>query len=102
MNPVKPAITVRVPPSAAVGEAIRMSVEVAPGGVPAVSYRWNFGDGTSVDGSEVVHAYTLAGNFVVKTAVEGIDGISAEQSSDVTVSGEINIHFVPEQKRHMP
>jgi alpha-galactosidase len=102
VNPAKPAITVRVPQLAVVGEAIRMSVEAAPSGVPAVSYRWDFGDGTRMDGSEVVHAYTLAGNFVVKIVAEGIDGLSAEQNSDVTVSGGINIHFVPEQKRRMP
>ena len=102
ISPAKPALTVRVPQSVVVGEAVRMSVGVEPGSVPAVSYRWDFGDGTSVDGSEVVHAYTLTGNFVVKIVAEGIDGISAEQSSNVAVSGEINIHFVPEQKRYMP
>jgi alpha-galactosidase len=102
MNPAKPGINVRVPQSAVVSEAIRLSATVAQGSVPAISYRWDFGDGTSEDGSEVVHAYTRAGKFVIKIAAEGIDGMSAEQSSELTVSGETNTHFSPEQKRRMP
>jgi len=64
---------------------------VESSGVPALAYHWNFGDGTSDDGRQVRHAYTKAGNFTVRLKVDGVDGMPAEKSATVSVSGNIVI-----------
>jgi hypothetical protein len=100
--PAAPTSSLKVTETAVVSDAIPMSVETAGDSVPIVLYRWDFGDGTSAEGQSVVHAYTHAGKYVVKVVSEGIDGVSAENSSEVSVSGAINIKFKPEQKYRMP
>src|SRR5258708_32001225 len=85
--PAAPAVSLHVPHHAKVGEELQFSSVAAPDGVPALSYRWDFGDGTTQDGRRVSHTYTMAGDFSVQLTVEGIDGISAEKKAFVSVSG---------------
>jgi hypothetical protein len=69
------------------GEDLEFSVRANPKGVPALLYRWEFGDGGSVTGPFVRHCYTQAGSYHVKLKAEGVDGIPKEESFTVTVSG---------------
>jgi alpha-galactosidase len=48
-----PSITGSVPASAVWGENIALSAQADEAGVPAVRYRWEFGDGTEADGMSV-------------------------------------------------
>lgn len=81
-----------LPPSEAkAGETIHLSAQSDPSGVPAVSYRWNFDDGTSADGPESSHAYTSAGDFALRLTVEGVDGILAEKTFPVKVTGRLKV-----------
>jgi hypothetical protein len=100
--PAAPTISLKVTETTVVSDAIPMSVETAGNGVPIILYRWDFGDGTSAEGQSLVHAYTHAGKYVVKVVSEGIDGVSAENRSEVSVSGAINTQFMPERKHRMP
>jgi PKD repeat protein len=59
--------------------------------VPALSYRWDFGDGTSEQGRQVHHAYTKAGNYTIRLMAEGMDGIPAEKHATISVSGSRTI-----------
>ncbi len=83
-----PDVSASAPSHAKRGEQIEFTAQASRAGVPAVSYHWDFGDGVSVNGPTVSHAYTYAGTFKVNLRVEGVDGLSAEKTFSVTVSGE--------------
>jgi alpha-galactosidase len=90
-----PTVTARVPAAANAGETISLSVLPAPaeaGGVPAVAYHWDFGDGTSADSPKVSHAYTRAGEFTIRLTVDGVDGVPANKSFSVKVTGNLKAH----------
>jgi hypothetical protein len=88
-----PSITAQIPTAAEAGESLNLSATADPGGVPALSYHWDFGDGTSENGSAVSHAYTRAGEYTVQLKVEGVDGVDAERKSTVSVRGWVKTQF---------
>ena len=94
-----PTVSMHVPDHAKVGEEVQFSSAATPDGVPAISYRWDFGDGTTEDGRRVSHDYTMAGDFSVRLIVEGIDGISAEQNAHVSVG---DTAIIPPPRRYQP
>ncbi len=51
-----------------------------------VSYVWEFGDGTSDNGTIVEHAYTTAGTYDVTLTVTDDDGLSHTTTKSVTVT----------------
>jgi alpha-galactosidase len=83
-----PSITLHTPEQAKIGETIHYSAQAASDGVPATDYLWDFGDGIAVRGSSVAHAYTREGKYEVRLRANGVDGIPAEKSVSLTVSGE--------------
>jgi len=93
VSPAAPMVTANVPSAVNAGETFSLSAEAESSRAPAVNYVWDFGDGTTADGPEVSHAYTRAANFTVHLAVQGIDGLSAEQNFSVKVTG--NLHAYP-------
>jgi len=84
-----PTVTAQVPPAAKAGETINLSAQAEAGGVPAVAYHWDLGDGTSADSPKVSHAYTRAEDFTVRLTVDGVDGIPAHQNFLVKVTGNL-------------
>jgi alpha-galactosidase len=84
-----PSVTASVPAHAKINEDLAFSATIDPQGVPAVAYHWDFGDGTRENGKQVRHAYTMAGDFTVHLAVEGVDGLSAEKTVSVSVNGAL-------------
>jgi hypothetical protein len=88
VSPTAPTVKAQVPSAANAGETIQFSALTATG-VPAVGYRWDFGDGTSANGPQVSHAYTRAAPFVVRLTVDGIDGIPAVQNFSIAVTGSL-------------
>jgi hypothetical protein len=87
-----PTLEARVPSTAKTGQIISMSVRADAGDVPAVSYRWDFDDGTSSESPRASHAYTRAGQFTIHLAVDGVDGIAAEQKFSMKVTGGLQVH----------
>ena len=89
-----PTITTQVPTAASAGESITLSASSAQadGGVPAIAYHWDFGDGTSADSAKVSHAYTRAGEFTIHLTVDGVDGVPANKSFSVKVTGNLKAH----------
>ncbi len=87
--PAAPAVKAEVPASAKAGETIHLSAQSENGGAPALGYHWEFGDGTSANGSKVSHAYTRAAEFTVRLTVDGVDGIPAVQNFPIKVSGNL-------------
>jgi hypothetical protein len=94
-----PKIVPEIPEHAKISEDLRFSTSVDPGGVPAIGYHWDFGDGTSHDGRQVSHAFTKAGAYTVRLVVDGVDGVPAETQASVSVSGAITL---PPPSRYKP
>jgi alpha-galactosidase len=92
MAPSAPSVTAKVPSVASAGETISFSAQTKATGVPAVEYRWEFGDGTSADGPRVSHTYTRAGDFTLRLTVDGVDGVPSVQSFSIKVTGNLRAH----------
>jgi hypothetical protein len=86
-----PTMTAQVPSAAKVSESITLAAEAQETGVPALSYHWDFGDGTTTDGPRVTHAYTRDGDFAVRLTADGLDGLPARQSFTVKVTGTLTM-----------
>ena len=86
-----PSITAQVPATVNPGELFSASAQADAGGVPAVHYHWDFGDGTNNDGAKVSHAYTREGEFTLRLTVEGVDGVPAQKDFELKVSGRLQV-----------
>jgi alpha-galactosidase len=86
-----PLVSLRVPERGRVGEDLQFASVAEPSGVPALAYHWDFGDGTTEDTRHVEHAYTMAGSYQVRLTVDGLDGVSAEKKTSISVNGNLAI-----------
>ncbi len=86
-----PSINLKVPNQGQVNDDLEFAASADADAVPALSYRWNFGDGTSEPGRQVQHAYTKAGSYTIRLMAEGMDGIAAEKRVTISVSGNRTI-----------
>ena len=84
-----PTVTAQVPSQSKTGGTIALLAQSDPGGVPALSYHWDFGDGTVAEGSNVSHCYTRAADFKVRLTVDGPDDVPYEQRFSIGVTGEL-------------
>jgi len=82
-----PLVSDQVPTTARAGNPVEFSADARGSEVPALTYRWVFGDGTDAEGDDVHHTYTLAGTFSLQLLVTGIDGIPARKDFTVKVTG---------------
>lgn len=82
-----PTITTEVPRQALVSKMVHFSAKAQEKGVPALAYRWDFGDGTTADGPQATHAYTRDADFTVRLIADGLDNIAAHQTFTITVTG---------------
>ncbi len=56
-----------------------------------VSYSWDFGDGTTVTGVTVDHAYSEDGNYTVTLTVTDDDGASSSVGAEIVVETETTV-----------
>jgi hypothetical protein len=84
-----PTIIAQVPSEARVSELLQFSAQAQDAGVPALSYHWDFGDGTTADGPRTAHTYTRDADFTVQLTAGGLDGVAAHQSFTVKVTGTL-------------
>jgi alpha-galactosidase len=90
-----PTVTVQAPAAANTGETLilsALSAQAEVGGVPAVAYHWDLGDGTSADCPRVSHTYTSPGEFTIHLTVDGVDGIPAHKDFSIRVTGNLKAH----------
>jgi len=92
MAPGAPSVTAKVPSAANAGETVSFSARTEATGVPAVEYRWDFGDGTSASGPKASHTYTRAMDFTIRLTVDGVDGVPSVQSFSIKVTGNLRAH----------
>jgi hypothetical protein len=87
--PGAPGVSAAVPSGANAGESISFSARTEATGVPAIEYRWEFGDGTSAKGPRVSHSFTSAGDFTTRLTVDGVDGVPTVQNFSIKVTGKL-------------
>jgi alpha-galactosidase len=88
-----PEVNAQVPDSAAAGKQIHLSASADGSLMPAISYDWNFGDGTEARGADVSHTYTVAGNYAVTLLATGVEGLSTHKTFSVKVTGSADTLF---------
>jgi hypothetical protein len=88
-----PQVTIQAPTSANAGQAFSLAAVLAANSVPAISYHWDFGDGTEATGQNLTHAYTLAGNYTGKLTVKGVEGLSTTNSFSVAATGTVRAQY---------
>ncbi len=96
-----PTITAEAPKEATTGLPVHFSAGSDPNGVPALSYRWDFGDGSHLTSPSVTHTFTHAGDFQVHLVAEGIDDVPYESTFAIKVSGQIDTQFHPDRNRRL-
>lgn len=79
--PVIRALT--IPAETTTGQSSAFSVAAVDGWSAIGATAWNFGDGTTAEGAEVTHAYSLPGTFEVTVTVEDATGNAATASGTV-------------------
>ena len=88
-----PQVTIQAPASATAGQAFSLSAAPAGNSAPAISYHWDFGDGTEAAGQKLSHTYTLAGNYTGKLTVKGVEGLSATEDFAIKASGTVKPQY---------
>jgi alpha-galactosidase len=94
-----PSVSIHIPDAAEAGKNVQFSAKADPAGVPALAYRWDFGDGTTATGANVSHSYTRRADFTVRLSVSGLDGVLYGNSASVKVTGKIGTRFSPSRKK---
>lgn len=92
-------VEITAPAEAQVGQEVRFSANASSDGVPVVAYTWDFGDGTSAEGSRVSHAFTHTGKFDVVLTAEAIDGSSRKVAHEINLSGSFDYKFTPSRNK---
>jgi hypothetical protein len=96
---IPPPIEVQSPSGAAAGETLTFKADAVSPEAPVLACHWDFGEGTSSDGTEVRHAYTHSGEYQVTVTVTGLDSVTSRKTLAVTISGNISTRFEPSQKQ---
>jgi alpha-galactosidase len=96
---VQPAVEVRSPTSAKAGETLMLKASASSLGAPVLTCHWDFGDGSSMDGMEVHHAFTHAREYQVNVTATGLDATTSLKSFSVSISGDVSTRFDPANKQ---
>ena len=94
-----PAVIAHHPSSVQVGETATFSADGTSSETPVLSCQWEFGDGVTLQGLQVTHAYTRAGNYQVKLVSYGLDGVASNDSFQLVVKGSQSTRFMPDKNR---
>ncbi len=97
--PADPAVEIRSAASAKAGESVDFSAAASSSAAPVLVCHWDFGDGSSMDGMRVTHAFTHAGNYPVRVTATGLGATTTRKTFSVSVSGEVSTLFDPGRKQ---
>ncbi len=99
---VSPAVTTDHPAGGNAGSTFRFAAHNGSGDA-ALLYRWDFGDGVTLDGAAVNHAYTEPGEYSVHLTATALSGLSAEEHFQVRITGHMPTTFDPQSnQRYQP
>jgi alpha-galactosidase len=94
-----PAFEVHAAAAGKAGETLTFSAKGVPTESPVLTYHWDFGDGSTLDGINVHHAYTQSGEYNVHVTATGLGATTNSKALTVSVSGNIATRFVPADKK---
>jgi alpha-galactosidase len=97
--PADPAIEIRSATTSQAGESVAFSASASSNAAPVLACHWDFGDGSSMDGMKVTHAFTHAGNYAVQVTATGLGAATTRKALSVSVSGEVSTLFDPGRKQ---
>jgi hypothetical protein len=97
--PADPAIEIRSATTSQAGESVDFSASASSNAAPVLACHWDFGDGSSMDGMKVTHAFTHAGNYAVQVTATGLGAATTRKALSVSVSGEVSTLFDPGRKQ---
>ncbi len=83
-DPLSAAIAAQIP-AAGEGDSVHFSAEAKTAKGTITKYAWDFGDGTTGEGAQVVHAYPNGGAYTVKLKVTNSEGDSAAHLTRISV-----------------
>jgi alpha-galactosidase len=96
---VAPSFEARSLGGAVLGNATKFEASESDEHVPVLRFRWDFGDGVTLDGAHVEHAYTYASQYKVSVTAFGLGGATTEQILPVTVTGAFPTAYDPGAKQ---
>ena len=89
-----PSIITDHPAAGNVGAALSFTAHTTSTN-PALSYTWDFGDGVTLEGISVNHAYTQPGEYSVLLTATGLGGLATEDQFKLNISGHMPTTFDP-------
>lgn len=96
---IQPAIEVRSASSGKAGETLIFEASAASAEAPVLTCRWEFGDGSVMEGTQVRHAYTHPGEYEVNVSVTGLAATTNRKTVRVSISGDVSTRFDPASKQ---
>ncbi len=93
-----PPFEIGSPALAKAGEALAFAAAASSSQAPVLTCHWDFGDGSSLEGMQVQHAFTHAGRYDVQATVRGLDGITNRKTVTVSILGEVPTRFEAVEK----
>jgi alpha-galactosidase len=90
---IEPAIEIRAASGAKAGEAVAFTASAASAEAPLLTCRWEFGDGSAMEGMHVQHAYTHPGQYQVNVIVTGLAATTSRNTVSVSISGDVSTRF---------
>ena len=99
---IPPSVTAKVPSAGNAGATLTFSAQ-SKGDDPVLSYHWDFGDGVTLEGMTVKHAYTEPGEYTVHLTATGLSGLTSEDHFQLTITGHMPTTFDPPNiQRYQP
>jgi hypothetical protein len=95
-----PEVVTDHPSSGKAGEAVAFYAR-NKGEDPVLSYKWEFGDGVTVEGSEIRHTYTEPGEYAVHLTSTALNGLTSEDRFTMQISGQMPTTFDPANIRRL-
>jgi alpha-galactosidase len=90
---VEPAVEIRSASSAKAGETMAFAASPSSAQAPVLGCRWEFGDGSALEGTQVQHAFTHPGDYEVTVTATGLAASTSRKTVKVSISGDVSTRF---------
>jgi alpha-galactosidase len=99
ISAVEPAVEIRSASSAKAGETMTFAASPLSAEGPVLTCRWDFGDGSAMEGKQVQHAFTHPGDYEVSVTVTGLGASTSRKTVNISISGDVSTRFDPASKQ---
>jgi alpha-galactosidase len=96
---IQPPFEILSETAAKAGETLTFTVTASSPQAPVLTCHWDFGDGSSMDGKKVQHAFTHSGEYEVHATVTGLDATTNRKTFTVSISGDVSTRFKQSEKQ---